>query len=378
MFKHIFITRLKCLLREKSLVFWTLIFPIALGTFFNLAFSNLESAELFEPIDIAVIDNEEFKQDQNFKTVLDSLSNDSENKIFNIIYTNEEEAKKLLSDSKISGYIHIEENIKLVISNNGFNQTIIKTFLDNYLQTTATVSSIININPEAIKNGLLEEINKHQNYIQDISNKKMDASVVYFYTLIGMVCMYAGFWGIKTVNESEANLSGQGARLCLSPVHKLKAFIYSILAAFLIQFIELLIILAYLILGLKVDFGDQIGYILLLCFIGSFTGIIFGSMISALTTKNENLKSGIMISVSMILSFLSGMMVMDMKYIIADKFPLLANINPVNLITDALYSLYYYDTYTRFFTNIGYLTIFTIVCTIITYFLIRRRKYASL
>ena len=377
MFKHIFATRLKCLLREKSLVFWTLIFPLVLGTFFNLAFSNLASAEKFEPIKIAVIDNKEFREDENFKKVLSDLSKDDD-KIFDITYTDEKEAEELLTDSKIVGYIYKDEEINLVINKNGFSQTIIKSFLDQYLQISSTISSIIKIDSSAIKKGLLEEINNHQNYIQDISKENIDDTVVYFYTLIGMVCMYAGFWGIKTVNELEANLSGQGIRLCLSPVHKLKAFLYSLLAAFLINFIEILIVLGYLVYGLKIAFGNQINYIILLCFIGSFTGIIFGAMISAITTKSENFKTGLMIAISMFLSFLSGMMVMDMKYIIADKFPLLANINPVNLITDALYSLYYYDTYTRFFTNIGYLTIFTIVCTIITYFLIRRRKYASL
>ena len=377
MFKHIFATRLKCLLREKSLVFWTLIFPLVLGTFFNLAFSNLASAEKFEPIKIAVIDNKEFREDENFKKVLSDLSKDDD-KIFDITYTDEKEAEELLTDSKIVGYIYKDEEINLVINKNGFSQTIIKSFLDQYLQISSTISSIIKIDSSAIKKGLLEEINNHQNYIQDISKENIDDTVVYFYTLIGMVCMYAGFWGIKTVNESEANLSGQGIRLCLSPVHKLKAFLYSLLAAFLINFIEILIVLGYLVYGLKIAFGNQINYIILLCFIGSFTGIIFGAMISAITTKSENFKTGLMIAISMFLSFLSGMMNINVKYFITNKVPFLANINPVNLITDALYSLYYYNTYTRFFINLGYLTIFAIVCTVITYFLIRRRKYASI
>ena len=36
MFFHIFTYRLKKLLRTKEMIFWTLAFPILLGTFFNL------------------------------------------------------------------------------------------------------------------------------------------------------------------------------------------------------------------------------------------------------------------------------------------------------------------------------------------------------
>ena len=60
--------------------------------------------------------------------------------------------------------------------------------------------------------------------------------------------------------------------------------------------------------------------------------------------KNEGMKMSILISVTMLLSFLSGMMVLKMKYIIAENVPILAKINPVNMVTDGLYSLYYYNT----------------------------------
>ena len=378
MFKHIFITRLKCLFREKSLIFWTLLFPIALATFFNLAFANLSSAEKFESIDIAVVESEELNNNLNFKTMLDSLSQDNDDKVFNVTYANEVDARNLLDKNDISGYISVDPEINLVINNNGFSQTIIKSFLDQYVEINSTISSINNINPDAIKNGLLDSINEHENYLKDNTNNNIDMVVLYFYTLIGMVCMYAGFWGIKTVNESEANLSAQGARLSIAPVHKLKVFLYSLSAAFVIQYIEILLILAYLVYGLGIDFGNQIGHIMLLCLVGCFAGLAFGSMVGAMTTKSENVKISILTSISMALSFLAGMMGSGIKYIIDDKLPLLAHINPVNLVTDALYSLYYYTTYTRFYTNIIYLIIFSTVCCIITYSFIRRRKYASL
>ena len=48
MFIHNFKYALKALFRDKMLIFWTFAFPIILGTFFNMAFSNIENSEKLE------------------------------------------------------------------------------------------------------------------------------------------------------------------------------------------------------------------------------------------------------------------------------------------------------------------------------------------
>jgi len=50
----------------------------------------------------------------------------------------------------------------------------------------------------------------------------------------------------------------------------------------------------------------------------------------------------------------------------------------VALITDALYSLYYYNTYDRFFGNIIYLSLVTLIFVLGTIFFMRGKKYESL
>ncbi len=378
MFKHIFITRLKCLLRERSLVFWTLIFPIVLGTFFYLAFSNIDNATDFEVIDLAVINNAAYQNNIGFKDLITSLSNKDDNQIFNTKYTTIDEAKKLLEDNKISGYVEITDKISLYVNNNGFNATIIKSVVDNYLQVSSSINNIVSLNPEAIKQGVLKEASKQQDYTSDKTNNNMKGSVLYFYSLIGMVCMYAGFWGVKVINESQANLSPLGARTSITPVNRGKVLVYSLLASFMVQIIESFIILVYLIGVLKVDFGNQLGYIMLITGIGSITGITFGAMISASSTKSENMKTALLILCSMALSFMAGLMVLDIRYIINSNIPILGYINPANLITDALYSLYYYPTYNRFFFDVILLSALTIIFSSITYIFIRRRRYESI
>ncbi len=379
MFKHIFINRLKVLLRTKSAIFWTLVFPIILATFFNLAFGNIAEEEKFEPFNIAIIQNENYEKEVNFKAVVETLSADSDDKMFNVQYvSNKEQANKLLDDNEIKGYLEVDlqNKIGITVKENGAVQTILKSVVDNYYQTYSMIENIAQINPQVLTSDFMSEFDN--NNFEDKSSKNMNYVVVYFYTLIGMTCLYGGSFGINAINEVEANLSKRAARLSVAPIHKLKTLIASLLAGFIIQYAEVLILLAYLMFALGIDFGNQTSYIILLTLFGSLAGITMGMLIGACNRKSENTKTGILISYTMVCSFLAGMMILDMKYIIAKNAPILAKINPVAMITDGLYSLYYYDTLERYFFNIVSLIIFSVVMVLASYYFIRRKKYDSI
>lgn len=384
MFLHNYKYRLKCIIRDKQMIFWTFLFSILLATLFNLAFSNLSVAESFSKIKIGIVNNAEYNKNTDFIKAIDSVSKSDKSagksNLFDIKYTTMEEADKLLGDSKIEGYIYFNNGIKLVVKESGLNQTIIKGFLDDFKQTSSTVTTIIRKNPAAVQNGLIESISNRTDYLKEAAAGKSapDTTVNYFYTLIAMACLYGSFWGLKEVSAIQANQSSQGARVNMAPAHKLKLFTASIFAAATVQLAEIFILLAYLILILKVNFGSQLGYISLTCVIGTVTGVTFGTCIASIIKKGEGIKVGILIGLSMTMSFLSGMMYDKMKYIVSTNAPILGYLNPANLITDSFYSLYYYDTHTQFFTDITLLCIFTAVFSIITYFVLRRQKYASI
>lgn len=377
MFKHIFLNKLKILLRTKVTIFWTLIFPLILATFFNLAFGNIAAEEKFEPFDIAVIKNEEYENRVAFKTVIEELSKDGENKMFNVQYIeSEENAYELIENNKIKGYIKVQDEIKVIVKENGTAQTILKSIIDNYYQTFSMIENVAQINPQSIN--INEIINFNNENFKDKSSNNMDYVVVYFYTLIGMTCLYGGFFGINAVNEVEANLSKRAARVSVAPTHKLKTLVASLLAGFIIQYAEVLILLAYLIFVLGIDFGNQTLYIIILTLFGSLAGTTLGTLIGSSNRKSEGTKTGILVSITMACSFLAGMMILDMKYIIAKNVPILAKINPVAMITDGLYSLYYYDTLDRYFYNVISLIIFSVIMVIASYFFIRRKKYDNI
>ena len=76
--------------------------------------------------------------------------------------------------------------------------------------------------------------------------------------------------------------------------------------------------------------------------------------------------------------FFSGMMGITMKYIIDKNLPIINIINPVNMITDGLYSLYYYDTMDRFYLNFVHLLLFSFIMIGFALVELRRQKYDSI
>lgn len=386
MFGHIFKYRLRCVIRDKEMMFWTLLFPIVLATLFNFAFSNLNDQEIFRSVPLAVVDNQAYRDNAAIKEILEGVSGDgssasgSETPFFALQLVTQEKAEEMLLSGEVSGMLNLDGGLHLYFKESGMNQTIIKSFFDQYQQTSSMVASILADNPDAPGQGLFESIGAGKTRVKEVNASPVtpDNTLVYFYTIIAMACFYGGFQGMKEVNAIQANLSKQAARVNVAPTRKLKIFLSSLSAATLVQFTAILLLLAYLAFVIRVDFGPQIGYILLFCLSGCITGVSFGTMLGVLIKGGEGIKTGILISSTMAMSFLAGMMFVQVKYAVTDAVPALAYLNPVNVITDGFYALYYYETHTRYFINLGLLWAFTVLFSVISVLRLRRLKYASI
>lgn len=378
MFLHNFMYRVKCLLRQKSLVFWTMIFPIALATFFYISLSNIRTLDEFSPIGVALIDNEALSAQPAFRATLEQLA-EGENPLFDLTASDESTALEMLKAYEISGFIKAGVTPEMVVLGSGLNQSILKNFLDQYSQNAAAITEIVSVNPEALP-ALLESLSMTQNHVieKGISDKPMNPMVIYFYALIAMACLYGSMYGLEEVNRVQANLSAKAARINIAPVHKLKVFTAGVLAALLMHFTGLLILLAYMHFVLGVAFGEHLIQLLVVIFVGSIMGISMGTFISAIVKKSEGVKIAVVLVVSMLGSFLAGMNIAEVKYYIAENLPIVGYLNPATLLSDALYALYYYDFSIRFFINIAGMSLYSLLFCTLTYFIIRGRKYASL
>ena len=401
MFIHNFKYSLKTLFRNKMLIFWTFAFPIILGTLFHLAFSNISKTETFDAIDIAIVKNDDFESNEAYKTVFKQLSDESsEDYMFNTKYVSEDEAKKLLEDDKIVGYMKLEgDEPKLTFANNGIKQTTFKYVVEEIAQKSNMINNIveqeiktkmlsasiaeeenadISIDTQAIIQKAYEQVQNDEVKLKNTSNKNLDYMMIEFYTLIAMTCLYGGILGMVALNQNLANMTNQGKRISVSPIKKAKLLLSSLLAGYVTQLVGLALLFAYTVFVLKVDYGNNIGLIILLAMVGSFTGLTMGVAVASLFKASDNAKTGILIGITMFGCFLAGMMGVTMKYVIDKNVPIINKLNPANMITDGFYSLYYYDTLDRYYFNIASLLIFAFALIVISFFSLRRQKYESI
>lgn len=393
MFLHNFKYSLKTLLRNKGLIFWTFAFPIILGTLFNLAFSDIENKETLDIIDIAIVNNEEFKTDTYFTESFKVLSKKKDpNQLFDTKYTDLSTAKTLLKENKITGYLLFENNdVKITVNDKGYHETILRFVVDELssqkemLETITTKevadsykSGNLNVNYEKIYQDTLNLINNTTPKLNNISNSNLSYTMIEYYTLLAMACLYGALISMFVTNKKIANMSSAGKRTSVSPANKKTLLLGSFLASYLVQLLGILILYLYTIFVIKVDYGSNTFLVFLLLMAGSLAGLTLGIAISTVLKSNENTKTGILISLTMLASFLSGMMGITMKYIIDTNIPILNKINPAAMITDGLYSLYYYRTLDRFYFNIISLIIFSIIMLVISYQGLRREKYDSI
>lgn len=381
MFRHLFLNKLKVLLRNKPMLFWSLIFPFVLGTFFQLALSNVGDAYEMEVIPLAVVENNFYYENDSLKSMISVLSESGENQLFKTSYVSVEEASKLLEEGVVDGYIILEnsDTSELVVRENGINQTIIKGVIDEYYQTTSVVNQVIVYDPELIYSGILELVYENPEFVKDNSVENVDFSINYFFTLIAMTCLYGSLIGLEVIKDSEANLSTKGARINVAPVSKMKIISSGLLAGYFIQLVAIAMLFAYLIFVFKVNFGQQVLPTIILAMVGCLAGTSLGIFVGVSNKKSESFKIGLLIAVIMSCCFFSGMMgVQTIKVYFDETFPVFAKINPVNIITDGLYSLFAYDTLEVYYNCLMRISIFSLVLLVLTFVFVRRKNYDSI
>lgn len=379
MFFHLFKYKLKILLKPSEDLFWILVFPIILGTLFFVSFSNLmDKYETFQTIPVAVV--EEGTSNDHFSSFLEELNASTNQKILGITKTTADEATRLLKDQKVDAIITVNSDVSLTVLEDGLNQSILKSILDQYKQMSASIEAAAILSPTNIEK-IVQILTSTYNFnIETKLNQRdnLDNTTWYYFALISMTCLYGCTLGLKCALSIQANLTSLAARRTVSPTHKLKIITTDFLASVLVQFAAIVILICYLLFGLKINFGDRIGFVLLTSLIGCIIGVSNGLFVGSIGRMTENIKSAILMGVTMLLCFFGGLMDNTMKDKVENVFPLFNRLNPSALISDSLYSLSIYDNYHRYFMNMTILLIISIALCLGSYFVVRRVKYASI
>lgn len=379
---------IKRLLKKKNILFWTICFPVILGTLFYVSFGSImEDNEIAKDIPIAVV--KEKGSNDNFSTMLESLETDQENGIFKtkevFDSSDESKAKKLLEDDEIYGYYKIEDKVTLVVKASGMQQTIMKQVLDEYERVYAVVEDSVKSNPLLmLDKDAIEKIAKEaagdKEYTKEesFSGNSFDNMLGFFYALLAMTAIYGMMFGCEIVKEIEANISSLGMRRTVTPKGKLLLLASDFLGSFLIHYLEMIVVICYLKYILSVDFGNHMGYIFLSTAVGSMIGIAMGIFLAILIPGSMNKKEGCCLAVSMLLAFFSGLMDNGMIRTVELSAPWFNRINPCALLVQSYSSLHIYESMNEYFQNVLTMVGIAVLFTMLSVLMMRRKKYGSL
>lgn len=430
--------RLRLCLRDRSSMFWGLCFPLLLSTLFYFTImQGGKDTSVLEPVKVAFVSCEagsdgntaddsngqadvdlqagsEGQTDNGFADFIHGLDGDT----LQVTDMSGKKADHALRTGKVTGIFTDGDPCSLKIAGNDIEENVLKSLLNAYNRNADTVSTIKKEQAEKMAaaggslavdgsslaagssvvdgssqtsgsstvdgssladSSSLPDDNSHSyTHTVTLGGHSMDGNMQYFFALIAMTCLYGCFLGLNAALESRANLSPLGLRRSVTPTHKLKLVLSDMLVTFFMQTLNLLVLLLFLTRILGLDLGGSFGEILFVCAIGSMFGVSLGILTGSAGNWSEGVKIAILVSTCLILSFLAGLMVGDMKDIIEQHIPILNRINPAAVIADALYCLVIYEAPDRLHTDLILLGCMTAGFILLSFFAVRREHYDSL
>ncbi len=370
------------LMRNKANLFWILVFPIVLGCFFKIAFSNITASESFHTIPVAVVEGDNADATA-FHTMIEQLSEDSEDAMLSATFCDDKKARTLLEKGKVDGIFYTTDTVELAVNSDlsgaSINQSILQSLLTQYYLNRDLIMQILTTNPGNIES-LVDSIGQSVDTRKEVSltRNNTDTYDQYFYNLIAMACLYTAMGGINLAINNSANLSSLAARKTIAPAKRAALIGTELLAIILFESLLNMVSFLFIVTVLGIHMTTHLGLAMLTILISTTFSITFGMFLGCVGSKSEGGKTGLMFAVVMPLCFLSGLMMGTMRMVVEKYAPFVNRINPAALISDSFYALNNYDTLTRYTGNILTLLLMTVLFLIISILVTRRKTYASL
>ncbi|MDR1851569.1 MAG: ABC transporter permease [Propionibacteriaceae bacterium] len=382
-----FVTTLKVLVRERSMLVWTIAFPLVLTTLIFVALGGLDTAYELKPVPVLVVADSGYT-DSSMSTLVDELSTGDNQILAPTKVATTQQAEDKLEAGGFYGYITVENGEphytmdSRKTSSNDPSQSIVLAVLDQYKQTADTVAQIAKTNPSALTASFMQALQTRPAYTEQYSvsaNPPSDSLRYMYATLAFSVVMMSGF-ATTAVISLQPTASPLAARRAVAGKSKASVLFPTLAACWLLSYLCLIVGYLYQRVVFGISFGGKDLAANAVLAVGAGAMTMLGAFLGALKIPN-NAKSGLVAFLSCFLALFAGMygpFSQDLGNQVEQAVPLLSALNPARTVSQAFMSLYYYDDYSIFGLCIAILAGFAAVFFLLTAALMRRNRYASL
>lgn len=235
------------------------------------------------------------------------------------------------------------------------NRAILESVATSYLQRVALIEDLSAhdpaalSDPTAVQNALDLSVSVRE---VSLTHAQPDSMVRFYYALLGMASIFAAQLAEESVWHLQPTSSAAGARRAVSGTSRMRLLIPTIGACWAVSTTFLAIAFGYICLTAHIDFSGREG----LCLVGiaasSLLSCGIGTLVGALPGRmGSDSRRGILTALTCLLSLFAGLYgepTMELADTVAHVFPAATWLNPVCLIRDLFYTVYYYDTLVPF------------------------------
>ncbi|WP_171014907.1 ABC transporter permease [Culicoidibacter larvae] len=377
MFISIFYYRLLLLLRDRSNIFFMLIFPLILITGLGMMLNDIMSpnsllvaepfAVVYENKTNSVLETEfaDFLQNREITEML-TFSD----------YDNYDEAKAAYQSGKVSGIVvvkSVENGLTIDVQTaepTGMIGKISQSIFGSFASMSNAVMQVY------MNGGIVDTSTFQDSYIANETlawqKKVPNAYEYYMVTNLVMTALFAAFYALNILEDNEIS-QGIGVRLRTTPIPMWMNIMGQLSAALLVILVQMgiIVLFAHFVLGAYV--GTNIGLVALLLLVTALLGLGIGSMFAAIRSMTMASRLNVLRTTLILLTFLAGGYVAGIENVLLSVAPFLEYILPSFLAQNALFEAIFFENIAVYWQNLGILAVMAVAALTLGITLARRK-----
>lgn len=348
------------LARDKSLLVWTLAFPIIMSSIFMAMFSNLDEHYAPEACALGVVGDANYDDAYGLDETLAAISDSSaeDQLATTVTFDSETEAIQAANAGDIDAYLTVDEagtpQLHVASRMNGqLSPEIIRTVLDSYLHTREAYETVATKNAALLANGdVLAAFRSDavQTVRLQATKSSPDPDVRYYFSLLAMTAGMGSMLVGYAIRGVQPKGSAVGARRSLAGTARWRVLLGTILGAWACQFVCMLTAMAFMWAVVGVNFGDSPLLVVVAVLVSSLMACAAGSFFGGGTGFEPGMVSGVTCLLSLFTG-LYGTAAQRLADGLEAAVPALVHANPLWQMSNCFYSLLYYDTLGPFLTS---------------------------